>query len=1036
MNFLVGPNGAGKSATLIGIALCLGAKATITNRFKKMSDAIRIEQSQATIRVGIVNIGFNKWRPQDYGTVITVERKLKRDGGSQVRLLAGVGEAARPVEPEQGLSASKELRLILDRFLIQPSNPCTILMQEKAREFLVTSNPKQIYRFWHDATVLTELRELLKLTSTHILKMRQRRQLKEAQLPAMKEQLDHYQQEFEEMQQRQKLAERIQELKVQLAWVAVASLERSLEEKRRTIDSTAERVAHWEQVLAEVLDKEEREVQRQQKAQAELEAAQEESRASEVRRRQAEEEVRAKRREVNAVEQKVEHHREEVNVFNRRISRLEKDLADAAAASGREQVRQLREAKAKLEAEIGAQQERKRKAEAQLDGHSRREQTARDNIDNAIGQTTAARKRVEAAQRRQRELTRGPGGGGGGAGGGGGRRDLSDQVLELIEQNVRSFQKRPIGPVGRLVKVKDPVYLDAVEVMIRNSLHRFLLHSAADAATLRRLCQEKRLQLPPMSVHPFREVVYNTLQNEPPAQYRTVLRLVTSDSPVVINHLIDVDNIEMVLVFDDSEEAKDVLFKEKVPRAKVGVTKMGEKVSYMRKVQEVGTDRYKAKTLTADTAEMQAIATRALEEAQEELARANTVKLDADRQLDAVQKEAFSARREAQNAESALNRMRDSMRTLTRQLEDAENEAAVNVEDVRANIAALTEQLNKAKDEQRKAEEELAAVKARVQPSERQAREAREAVEQLRQKAERVSKEMAALVQQAAKLDDEKAKANHSLGLLRTKRTEAELAISNLSEEVADAARKADLIGKRPASLLKSTAEQLRHEIDTKEARAREEARNKKSPGEIVEQFETACSKFQSVSASLAMLKEVDERLTEMLQTRDLHANALRKLLTKRLSLRFLNYISQRGYTGVLNFDHDQETLGIEVDVDATTSQHTEESRRSVHTLSGGERMFSTVAFLLSIWMSSESPFYALDEFDVFMDALHRTKSLKLFSDFARGDGRNTQLLFISPQSAEGMPQGPDVRHFTLRLPQRGIDQGILNMAPAQNGHE
>lgn len=39
----------------------------------------------------------------------------------------------------------------------------------------------------------------------------------------------------------------------------------------------------------------------------------------------------------------------------------------------------------------------------------------------------------------------------------------------------------------------------------------------------------------------------------------------------------------------------------------------------------------------------------------------------------------------------------------------------------------------------------------------------------------------------------------------------------------------------------------------------------------------------------------------------------------------------------------------------------------STSNLSGGERSFSTVAFLYALWKCMDLPFYFLDEFDVYM---------------------------------------------------------------------
>lgn len=44
----------------------------------------------------------------------------------------------------------------------------------------------------------------------------------------------------------------------------------------------------------------------------------------------------------------------------------------------------------------------------------------------------------------------------------------------------------------------------------------------------------------------------------------------------------------------------------------------------------------------------------------------------------------------------------------------------------------------------------------------------------------------------------------------------------------------------------------------------------------------------------------------------------------------------------------------------------------NMKSLSGGERSFSTLAFIMAIGDSIQCPFHCLDEFDVFLDAQNR----------------------------------------------------------------
>jgi len=67
-----------------------------------------------------------------------------------------------------------------------------------------------------------------------------------------------------------------------------------------------------------------------------------------------------------------------------------------------------------------------------------------------------------------------------------------------------------------------------------------------------------------------------------------------------------------------------------------------------------------------------------------------------------------------------------------------------------------------------------------------------------------------------------------------------------------------------------------------------------------------------------------------------------------------------------------------------------------------------------------ESPFRAMDEFDVFMDAVNRHMSLKLLIESAR-EQKHRQFIFITPHDLTSVAAGPDVRVNRMRDPERNI---------------
>ncbi|XP_034053646.1 structural maintenance of chromosomes protein 6-like [Gymnodraco acuticeps] len=93
-----------------------------------------------------------------------------------------------------------------------------------------------------------------------------------------------------------------------------------------------------------------------------------------------------------------------------------------------------------------------------------------------------------------------------------------------------------------------------------------------------------------------------------------------------------------------------------------------------------------------------------------------------------------------------------------------------------------------------------------------------------------------------------------------------------------------------------------------------------------------------------------------------------------------------------------------------------------MRSLSGGERSFSTVCFVVSLWAITEAPFRCLDEFDVFMDMVNRRISMDMMLKVASGQ-RYRQFIFLTPQSISSLPQSKNIRILRLKDPDRGIKE-------------
>ena len=137
----------------------------------------------------------------------------------------------------------------------------------------------------------------------------------------------------------------------------------------------------------------------------------------------------------------------------------------------------------------------------------------------------------------------------------------------------------------------------------------------------------------------------------------------------------------------------------------------------------------------------------------------------------------------------------------------------------------------------------------------------------------------------------------------------------------------------------------------------------------------------------------------------------------------------------------------MQTDDQAQTQGNSRE--KDPRSLSGGEKSFSTICLLLSLWECIGCPLrclgklpsprrpvtaahanFALDEFDVFMDAINRRISMKMMIDTANTSDRK-QYILITPQDMTNVQLGPTVRVLRMPDPERGAN-GTLPFGAAE----
>ena len=198
--------------------------------------------------------------------------------------------------------------------------------------------------------------------------------------------------------------------------------------------------------------------------------------------------------------------------------------------------------------------------------------------------------------------------------------------------------------------------------------------------------------------------------------------------------------------------------------------------------------------------------------------------------------------------------------------------------------------------------------------------------------------------------------------------------------------------------------------------------RNADKEDEVVarEKYERAKLIYEGKKEQLEEIGSLKAKLSKDVAQRRERWKSFRGHIARTTSIKFDEILNLKGSSGTVDYDHKDQTLNLIVQKDSA-DQNSQQS--DVKALSGGERSFTTIALLMALGESIETPFRIMDEFDVFMDPVARKLTIQQLIETAK-TFHNRQFIFITPQDVSSVNSDPMVKILKMTPPARNVVAG------------
>nr|XP_020028189.1 structural maintenance of chromosomes protein 6 isoform X2 [Castor canadensis] len=976
VNFVVGNNGSGKSAVLTALIVGLGGKAIATNRGSSLKGFVKDGQSSADISITLRNRGDDAYRANVYGDSIVVQQHISMDGSRSYKLKSETGTVVS--------TRKEELIAILDHFNIQVDNPVSVLTQEMSKQFLQSKNEGDKYKFFMKATQLEQMKE----DYSYIMETKERTKEQinqgEERLIELKRQCLEKEERFQSIAGLSTMKTNLEYLKHEMAWAVVNEIEKQLNAIRDNIKIGEDRAARLDRKMEEQQVRLNDAENKYKDIQDKLEKIIQETNARAPECLALKVDLTAKKKTYNEAEVLYNRSLNEYKALKKDDEQLCKRIEELKKSTDQSLEPERLERQKKicwLKERVKSLQDQENSVNEEIEQFQQAIEKYKEEYARIKREELDVKHVLNYNQRQLKEL----------------KDSRTDRIkrfgphvpalLEAIDDAYRRgyFTHKPVGPLGACIHLRDPELALAIESCLKGLLQAYCCHNHADERVLQALMKRfypPGTSRPQIIVSEFRSEMYDVRHRAAHhPEYPTVLTALEIDNAVVANSLIDMRSIETVLLIKNNSVARAVMQSQKPPKnCREAFTADGDQVFAGRYYSSENT---RPKFLSRDVDSE-------ISDLENEVENKKAQILNLQQHLSALDKD-------IKHNEDLLKRCQLHYKELK---EDEAEENKIKMKMVEKNMEHQKENMEHLKSLKIEAENKYDAMKLKIN-------QLSELADPLKDELNLADSEVDN--QKRGKRHYEEKQKEH-LNTLNKKKRELDMKEKELEEKMSQARQICPerIEVKKSASILDKEINRLRQKIQAEHASHGDRE-------EIMRQYQEARESYLDLDNKVRTLRRFIKLLEEIMTHRYKTYQQFRRCLTLRCKLYFDNLLSQRAYCGKMNFDHKSETLSISVQ----PGEGNKASFNDMRALSGGERSFSTVCFILSLWSIAESPFRCLDEFDVYMDMVNRRIAMDMILKMADSQ-RFRQFILLTPQSMSSLPSSKLIRILRMSDPERG----------------